>query len=372
MSDLPKNSKNRLISSRRFLQSTVILICILIIELIFMRTIGNPFSQPRSWLFLFFLPIVITGLIVQYSIFRYSTRMYHFQKNNVFHIIVNIAQFAIMVLLSIVLLKTIPAFDSFLRHSLDMEVILSSLASISYALAATLLGIVASKFFKFYKSRMILASLLNGLSFSVLTFNAILNLARIDIQLGYFVILPIGVCGQFEATSSCPQINFLVLSTLIISFLLLWTSTIFKMYNYKHDLGKKIWVLILMPLSFLLVQLITFHPSLLIGILGVENEFFVLVILSPIIFYFLLRFIPAYAFAASFWITRKLVTNADKQDAILVSGVGLFLYLITMNQTITTLSGFVHYYVPFGIIAISLVGLFTYMINLVDVKNDVM
>ena len=132
MSDLSKNSKNRLISSRRFLQSTVILVCMLIIELIFMRTIGNPFSQPRScrsWLFLFFLPIVITALIVQYSIFRYSTTMYHFQKNNVFHIIVNIAQFAIMVLLSIVVLKPIPAFDSFLRHSLDMEV-LSSLASI--------------------------------------------------------------------------------------------------------------------------------------------------------------------------------------------------------------------------------------------------
>jgi hypothetical protein len=85
-----------------------------------------------------------------------------------------------------------------------------------------------------------------------------------------------------------------------------------------------------------------------------------------------LRLIPAYAFSASFWIIRKLVTNADKHDAVLVSGVGLFLYLITMNQTITTLSGFVQYYVPFGIIAISMVGLFTYMINLVGVKNDVM
>ena len=127
-----------------------------------------------------------------------------------------------------------------------------------------------------------------------------------------------------------------------------------------------------MPLSFLLAQLNTIHPSLLIGIPGVENRFFVLVTLSPIIFYFLLRLIPAYAFSASFWIIRKLVTNADKHDAVLVSGVGLFLYLITMNQTITTLSGFVQYYVPFGIIAISMVGLFTYMINLVGVKNDVM
>src|ERR671925_1589696 len=108
-----------------------------------------------------------------------------------------------------------------------------------------------------------------------------------------------------------------------------------------------------MPLSFLLAQLNTIHPSLLIGIPGVENRFFVLVTLSPIIFYFLLRLIPAYAFSASFWIIRKLVTNADKHDAVLVSGVGLFLYSITMNQTITTLSGFVQYYVPFGIIAIS-------------------
>lgn len=335
-----------------------------------MRTIGNPFYQPRSSLFLFFLPLVIAALIVQYSIFRYSTRMYHFQKNNMLHIIAKIAQFAIMILLSIVLLKAVPAFDSFLRHSLDMGVILSSLTSISHVLAAVLLGIVASKFFKFYKSKMKLVSLLYGLSFSVLTVNAILNLARIDIQLGYFVFLPIGVCGQFEAPPSCPQINFLVFLTLIISFLLLWASTIFKMNNYKHDLGKKIWVLMLMPLSFLLAQLIAFHPSLLIGILGVENRFFALAILYPIIFYFLLRFIPAYAFGASFWITRKLVTNANKQDAVFVSGVGLFLYLITMNQTITTSSSFVQYFVPFGIIGVSLVGLFVYMINVIDIGDD--
>jgi hypothetical protein len=141
------------------------------------------------------------------------------------------------------------------------------------------------------------------------------------------------------------------------------------MYAYKDRLGKKIWAVVLMPVSFLIALLFTIQPSLVAGILGEENGFFVLAILFPIISYFLLHFIPAYAFGASFWITRTLVTQVKKQNATLVAGAGLFLYLITMNQTVTTFSTFVHYYVPFWIIGISLAGLFSNMINNTDVKE---
>jgi hypothetical protein len=229
---------------------------------------------------------------------------------------------------------------------------------------------VSYRFFKYYKSKHKLVSLLYALSFSVLVVNAVMNLARIDIQLGYFIVIPVSVCGQFEASQSCPLINFLALLTLMISILLLWASAIFRMYAYKDRLGKKIWSVILMPLSFLIAFLFTIQPSFVAGILGEENRVFVLVILFPIMSYFLLRFIPSYAFGASFWITRTLVTNVRRQNATIVAGTGLFLYLITMNQTVASSPSFVHYYVPFGIIGLSMVGLFAYLINSIDIRND--
>lgn len=351
-----------------------ILVCVLVIEHIFILTLGNgSYYRSNSSLFPIFLPLALVSLIVQYYLLRYSTKTYDFQKKNVFPISINVTQIIIMILITIVLLKAVPTFDSFFLKLVDMEVVLSSIVSISYVSATTLLGIIAYRFFRLCKINMNLVSLLYGLAFSVLTANAIVNLISIDIKLGYFVFLPIYApesCGQFEAPPSCPEINFLLILTIVISFLLLWVSAIFKMYSYKDRLGKKIWTVILLPITLVLVPLFPFYFPPLAALLHFKGGIFMFA-LYPIIFYFLLRFIPAYAFGASFWILKKLVTEAKKQNAILVSGVGLFLYLTTVNQHVITFSSFVQYYIPIGIISLSLVGLFAYMINIVDVRNEV-
>jgi hypothetical protein len=282
---------------------------------------------------------------------------------------VNIAQFVIMSLIGAAMLKTAPNLDLPFISILELNHILSSIVSISYVFAIFFLVMISYKFFKHYKSKRKIVSLLYALSFSVLAVNATLNLARIDIQLGYFVALPVNVCSQFEAAQSCTRINFLVLLTLIISTLLLWASAIFRMYAHKDRLSKRIWSVILIPLSFFIALLFTIQPSFMIKIPGEENRFFVLVIIFPIISYFLLRFIPACAFGASFWITRTLVTDVRRQNATMVAGVGLFLYLITMNQTVETFPIFAQNYVPFGIIGLSMVGLFAYLISTFDVRN---
>jgi hypothetical protein len=141
------------------------------------------------------------------------------------------------------------------------------------------------------------------------------------------------------------------------------------MNSYRAQLGKDIWKVILLPITFLLLPIFTIYPSALISILHLGG-FFVLTIVFPILIYFSLRFIPAYSFGASFWILKKLVTDIEEQNATMVVGAGLFLYLITMNQTITSVSNFVQYYVPFGIVSLSMISLFAYMINIVDVRND--
>jgi len=358
-------------SSRRFLQTVTILVCIMVIELIFFRSIGvRDFSHSNSFLFLLFLSLVIVSLIIQFVLLRYFIKINYSKEKRTFINLVNVVQFIIMFLIGISMFNIAPHLDIPFISTLELNHILSSIVSISYGLAIFSLVLGSFRFFRYYMSKRKLFSLLYGLSFSLLVINAVLNLARIDIQLGYFIVLPISVCGLFEATQSCAGINYLVFLSLIISTLLLWASAVFRMYTYKHRLGEKIWSVILMPFSFLIAILFIIQPSFVAGMLGEENRSFVIVILFPIMSYFLLRFIPSYAFGASFWITRTLVSNAKEQNATIVGGAGLFLYLITMNQTVTTFPSFVQDFIPFGIIALSMVGLFACLINTIDIEND--
>jgi hypothetical protein len=358
-------------SSRRFPQIVTLLVCVLVIDLVFFRTLGNAgLYRSNSSLSIFLLPLVILSLPIQYFLLRYTTKLHNFQEQRVFVNSVNIAQIIIMILLVIETLRTLLSFDLYFFNSLNLVFVHSSIVSISYALATIFLGMISYRFYRYYKNKKKIVSMIYGLSFSVLTLNAILNLARIDVQLGYFVFLPVSVCGQFEASQSCPQLNILLLLTLIVSYLLLWTATIFRMYTYKAQLGKKIWTIVLLPITLILSPLLTFNHSIFEVLLEVGGGFFVLTVIFPIISYFSLRFIPSYAFGAGIWTPRKFVTDIKKQNAIMVAGAGLFLYLITMNQTVTTSIHFVQSYVPFGIVGISMIGLFAYMISAIVLRND--
>src|ERR1044071_5263017 len=131
-------------SSRRFLQSVTILVCILIVELIVFRSIGfRDFSQSDSVLFFLFLPLVIISFPIQFVLLRYSNNISHFQDKRMFINSVNIAQFVIMSLVGATMLKTAPNLDLPFISILELNHILSSIVSISYALAIFFLVMIS-------------------------------------------------------------------------------------------------------------------------------------------------------------------------------------------------------------------------------------
>jgi hypothetical protein len=87
--------------------------------------------------------------------------------------------------------------------------------------------------------------------------------------------------------------------------------------------------------------------------------------------YLVAKFLAAYTFGTSIWTIRKTITDNTKRDLALIAGIGLFFYVLSINQSIYLpfegfhpLSG-----VPYGIVTLSLAGLFAYMMSIIDMND---
>ena len=250
---------------------------------------------------------------------------------------------------------------------MEYDRILSSIVTISYGLTIFFLGILA---YRFLKLKMNIIPLLYGLAFSTLRVNALLNCISINLKLENFLFLPFNAppsCLQFEAPPSCSGIEFSLGLTWLISFLLLWASSIFLIYSYRSALGKRFWIFVTLPITSIIYLILPIYSPFLISLL-LSNVVLGSLVFS-ILFYFTPRFIVAYAFGASFWILRKIITDSHKGNFVMIAGIGLFFYLLSVNQSpILPTVGDVFPaspVAPYGIITLSIVGLFAYMINII-------
>jgi hypothetical protein len=254
-------------------------------------------------------------------------------------------------------------------RSIYLNYVVSGVVTVSYGATLFFLSVLAYRTLRFHNTREGIIGLLYGFAFCSLVINAILHYLSISINLGHFLFLRIPLpenCLHFEMPPSCSEVQSLSGIAWVVSFLLLWAASIMFNYRNRNTLGKKSWILMLLPITFLLYYPFLFITIPLLETLGVSIIHIVDIVdyFFPIL-YLVSAIIPAYSFGASFLTQRNGITDSKNQIFSATGGIGLFFYFLTISpfvfpefRTFGFLSG-----IPYGIILLSLAGLFAFMMN---------
>jgi hypothetical protein len=162
--------------------------------------------------------------------------------------IVTITQYVLIVILGLLVLQM-------LLTSHYYTAILNRSSAITYALAAFVMGILTLKFFLWYNTnRRNFVVLLYGISTMAVSINMIIYLVFVSGTLS-------GMPAERNPQSQAPLIFFPSNTTMgtvqsmwaisfLVSFILLWTSTVILLHHYSQRLGRlKFWSLLIIPLA---------------------------------------------------------------------------------------------------------------------------
>lgn len=232
--------------------------------------------------------------------------------------------------------------------------------TLSYAMGAAMMALLAKHFVSWFRSNRDLMVLLYGLSAVTLAVHLAFTLFFVDYVLS-------GLPGTVRTPFSSPPFLFpgsikfalsnIYTVTSIVSFAMTWIATILLLYHYSHRLGQlRYWVIVSLPLIYFLSQ----FPSLFLNVFGP------LIKQDPIFYGTLLTLIftlskPAggILFGVAFWTTAKRIrSDLAVRDYLIISAYG-FILLFTCEQAIVLINAT---YPPFGLATVSFMGLSTYLV----------
>ena len=142
----------------------------------------------------------------------------------------------------------------------------------------------------------------------------------------------------------------------IVSFITAWIATILLLHHHSKKLGAaKYWILVTIPLAYFLSQ---FQPLFLdlFSAYRMSNPILFNVLYTVI--FNLSKPVGGILFGIAFWIIARSVNNTTLKDYLMIAGYGLLL-LFTSNQAAVLINS---PYPPFGMAAISYVGLSSYLV----------
>jgi hypothetical protein len=272
----------------------------------------------------------------------------------VVHRIVRIIQYA----LSGVILLVI--FQIFLLSHYGTNTLLAATV-ISYSLAIVMLGILAQRFFFWFRSHRDRVILLYGLSSSALLFNVILIFLLALSSYSNspeFIGLHVANLQRIITDPIQENLNFAKTVSSVVAFVLMWLSTAALLKRYYHEMGRtKYYILISIPLVFFVIQ----FPSLLTGIFGsliMSDPIFYGVLFTVV--FFLSNTVGGIFFGVAFWTTAHMIKeNKLVRNYMVISAFGLVLFFIS-NSAFTV---WINLPFPaFGLSSISYTGLSSYLI----------
>ncbi|HZD35887.1 MAG TPA: hypothetical protein VE130_11845 [Nitrososphaeraceae archaeon] len=270
------------------------------------------------------------------------------------HRLVRIVQYA----LSGVILLVI--FQIFLLSNYGTNTLLAATV-ISYSLAIVMLGILAQRFFSWYRSHRDRVILFYGLSSAALLFNVVviflLALSSYS-NSPEFIGLHVANLQRIITDPLQENLNFAKTISSVVAFVLMWLSTAALLKRYYHEMGRtKYYILISIPLVFFVIQ----FPSLLTGIFGsliMSDPIFYGVLFTVV--FFLSNTVGGIFFGVAFWTTARMIKeNKLVRNYMVISAFGLVLFFIS-NSAFTV---WINLPFPaFGLSSISYTGLSSYLI----------
>jgi hypothetical protein len=237
---------------------------------------------------------------------------------------------------------------------------LIAITSISYILAITMLGLLAQKFFSWYKSNRNSVVLLYGISTTILAFNAgftffLVNNAFLTLQ---GEILPRMLGSAYDPLSSWAiMLTYSYFASSILSFLMTWAATSLLLRHYSHKLGRiKYWIIVAIPLAYFLSQFVTFFLNIFQPLLQADPIFFSILVT---LLFTLSKPIGGILFGVAFWIVARSIShNNVVRNYMIISAYG-FVLLFASDQAIVLITT---PYPPFGLATISFMGISSYLV----------
>jgi hypothetical protein len=321
-------------------------------------TFLNSFLSQTQQYFIFAL-ISFTFVICQYFILAVvRTRIKEIESTwillNTLHKVVIVSQYVLTLLLAFIILEI--SFNSYYSTLLLLLIVV-----VSYGLSCVSLGLLAARFFLWFRSQRTFTILIYGLSSLMFVIsNLFLIIFIIDIipQIGD-IIQPHGhVILYFNDPGS---IEFLLYNgyviTSILSFIVTWIATSLILYNYSNKIGKfTYWIIISLPLIYFVSQFFSLFSNFFLSILQ-ENIFLYMVFFS--IIFSISKVVGGVQFGIAFWVmvrqTKKIVVL---KNFLIIVAIGFMLVFVS-EQAVSLIS---FPYPPFGLVSVATLGLSSYLI----------
>ncbi len=269
---------------------------------------------------------------------------------NVIHKVVSITQYAVIAILVSIILQMIitSGYNIFL---------LNAVLLINYILSIILLGLLAQRFFSWFKSQRNPVVLAYALAISVLSINAGFTLLYVANELTARPTYVNSMRNPIMTFSSADSLfNSAYFVTLVLSFILTWFATVLILRHYTRRLGRiKYWIIVSIPLFYFLSQ----FQSLFLNLFATYrlSEPFVFGIVYTLIFS---ASKPAggILFGIAFWSIARSVKRSTVRDYMFISAYGIML-LFTSNQATVLITA---PYPPYGVATISFMAISSYLI----------
>ncbi len=336
-----------------------ILIVFLIVDTSIIKIYYFSFNQsPVSWRVILFIVISSAFLVSLYLMSQFvKQRSENLRNHKVLH--VNIL-YKTVVISKYLLTATIGFVIFQIVVTSSYNTIMLTIATwISYTTAIIMIGVLAKKFFSWFRSDRNYIVLLYGLSSAMLAINAAFILTFVTFVLRNapdYVQPHIGVAFPFFTLGQATDIlNYGYVISSIISFMLWWIATVSVLHRYSEK-SRRHWLLLSIPLIYFLIQ---FQPLLL-------SLFSPFLTSQPVLFGIVYQLIFTVSkpvggilFGVTFWlITRKMSSNNIARNYMILSAYGLILVFVS-NQAVVLVSA---PYPPFGLATSSFFGLSSYLL----------
>nr|MDQ3852547.1 hypothetical protein [Thermoproteota archaeon] len=232
---------------------------------------------------------------------------------------------------------------------------------ISYILAGIMMGVLANKFFGWFRSYRNSVVFLYGLSSGMITINLVVT--------GLFVTEILQDQPTVVSSLHLKNIPFITPNSIadlldypyvvssILSFILAWIATAWLLRHYSHNLGTKtFWVMLCLPLVFFLLQFGSLFTDLLSPFFRTQPIFFGTLYT---LFFASSKPVGGIFFGIAFWtLAQKVRNNIVIRNYLLLSAYG-FMLLFVSNQAIVLTFNF---YPPFGLPSVCFIGLSSYLL----------
>jgi hypothetical protein len=234
--------------------------------------------------------------------------------------------------------------------------------AISYILAGFMMGLLARRFFSWFRVRRNFAVLFYGLSSASLAINAVLTLILVSILA---LAHPAEILSThtnssppfFIPGSPLDVLNSAYIISSVMSFILTWVATALLLHHYSRRFGRvKYWVIVSLPLVYFLSQFVSYSLNLFASLLTSDPIFYG-TLLS--VLFTVSKAAGGILFGVAFGtMARSIRQGSAVRDYMIVSAVG-FALLFVSNQAIVLSNAF---YPPFGLATVSFMGLSCYLI----------